>query len=43
VRKRLLDAGDEASDATPAEMARFLDEERKRWGGVIRAAGITAN
>jgi tripartite-type tricarboxylate transporter receptor subunit TctC len=41
VRKRLLDAGDEASEATPAEMAVFLEEETKRWSSVIRAAGIT--
>ena len=42
VRKRLLDAGDEASEATPAEMAAFLKEETERWGGVIRSAGITS-
>lgn len=42
VRKRLLDAGDEASEATPAEMAVFLKEETERWGGVIRSAGITS-
>jgi tripartite-type tricarboxylate transporter receptor subunit TctC len=42
VRDRLLKAGDEPSEATPAEMAAFLKEETQRWGGLIRAAGITA-
>jgi len=42
VRKRLLEAGDEPSEATPAEMATFLKEETERWGGLIRSAGITA-
>lgn len=41
VRKRLLDAGDEASEATPAQMARFLEEEAERWGRLIRSANIT--
>lgn len=41
VRKRLLDAGDESSDASPAEVAAFLKEETRRWGDVIRKAGIT--
>jgi tripartite-type tricarboxylate transporter receptor subunit TctC len=27
---------------TPGEMADFLRDERQRWGGVIRAAGVTA-
>lgn len=28
---------------TPAEMAKFLSEERARWGGVIRATGAKAD
>ncbi len=28
---------------TPAEMARFLSEERARWGGVIRSTGAKAD
>jgi tripartite-type tricarboxylate transporter receptor subunit TctC len=43
VRKRLLDAGDEPSEATPAEAAAFLKEETELWGGLIRKVGITAN
>lgn len=43
VQSRLLDAGDQAYDMTPAQMAAFLREERQRWGDLIRSAGITAN
>jgi tripartite-type tricarboxylate transporter receptor subunit TctC len=42
VQKRLVDAGDEPADMTPAQMAAFLREERQRWAEVIKAAGITA-
>jgi tripartite-type tricarboxylate transporter receptor subunit TctC len=42
VQKRLIEAGDEPADMTPAQMAAFLREERQRWAEVIRTAGITA-
>lgn len=42
VQKRLVDAGDESFDLTPAQMAAFLREESQRWGNLIKAVGITA-
>jgi tripartite-type tricarboxylate transporter receptor subunit TctC len=42
VQKRLVDAGDEPADMTPAEMAAFLREERQRWGTLIKDLGIEA-
>ena len=41
VQKRLIEAGDELADMTPAQMAAFLREERQRWGDVVRTAGVT--
>ncbi len=40
--KRLVDMSATAVGDTPAEMAVFLRDERHRWGGVIRAAGVKA-
>ena len=42
VQSRLVDAGDEAFDVTPAELSAFLREERQRWGVLIKTIGITA-
>ena len=42
VQKRLVDAGDESFDSTPEKAAAFMREERRRWGELIRAVGITA-
>jgi len=42
VQGRLIDAGDESFDSTPARMAAFLREESQRWGNLIKAVGITA-
>ena len=42
VQKRLVDAGDEPADMTPAQMAAFLREERQRWGTLIKDLGIEA-
>ena len=42
VQSRLIDAGDEPLDSTPAQMAAFLREESQRWGTLIKAVGITA-
>ena len=40
--QRLVDMSVTAVGDTPAEMADFLRDERQRWGGVIRAAGVKA-
>jgi len=40
--KRLVDMSATAATGTPEEMTDFLRDERQRWGGVIRAAGVTA-
>ena len=42
VQKRLVDAGDEPADMTPAQMTAFLREERQRWGTLIKDLGIEA-
>jgi tripartite-type tricarboxylate transporter receptor subunit TctC len=42
VQRRLIDAGDESFDTTPAQMAAFLREESQRWGNLIKTMGITA-
>jgi tripartite-type tricarboxylate transporter receptor subunit TctC len=41
VRNRFLEQGAEPIGDTPAEMAAFVAEERKRWGDVIRSAHVT--
>jgi tripartite-type tricarboxylate transporter receptor subunit TctC len=41
VSKRFLEQGAEPIGDTPAEMAKFVAEERARWGGVIRSAHVT--
>jgi tripartite-type tricarboxylate transporter receptor subunit TctC len=40
--KRLVDMSATAVGDTPAQMADFLRDERQRWGGVIREAGVKA-
>jgi tripartite-type tricarboxylate transporter receptor subunit TctC len=40
VQKRLIDAGDQAFELTPAQTAAFMNEERGRWGGLIKSLGI---
>ena len=42
VQKRLVDAGDEPADMTPAQMTAFLREERQRWGTLIKDLGVEA-
>jgi tripartite-type tricarboxylate transporter receptor subunit TctC len=41
VQSRLVDAGDEPIESTPAHMAAFLREESQRWGTLIRNLGLT--
>ncbi len=41
VVKRLSDQGVVAIGSTPAEHAKFLNQERERWGAVIRVTGTT--
>jgi len=43
VHKRMVDAGDTVFESTPAQMAAFLREESRRWGDLIRAAGVKAD
>jgi tripartite-type tricarboxylate transporter receptor subunit TctC len=40
VQQRLLDAGDQAFNLTPAQSAAFLGEERRRWSDLIKTLGI---
>jgi tripartite-type tricarboxylate transporter receptor subunit TctC len=42
VEKRLHDAGDQAFDMTPEQAAAFMQEERGRWGRLVKEVGITA-
>jgi tripartite-type tricarboxylate transporter receptor subunit TctC len=42
VRARLIDQGDQVFDIAPAQIPAFLDEDRKRWGDLIRSVGIKA-
>jgi tripartite-type tricarboxylate transporter receptor subunit TctC len=42
VQGRMLEAGDETFEATPAQMADFLKQETQRWGSLIKSASITA-
>lgn len=42
VRARLIGQGDQIFDITAAQMPAFLDEDRKRWGDLIKAVGIKA-
>lgn len=40
VQKRLADQGDQAFNLTPAQAAAFMQEERKRWGDLIKTLGL---
>jgi tripartite-type tricarboxylate transporter receptor subunit TctC len=42
VQERMVKQGDQVFEATPAQMADFLKQERQLWGDVIKAAGIKA-
>ena len=39
-RERLAGMGVEPMGGTPAEFATFLDAEIKKWGEVVRGAGV---
>jgi tripartite-type tricarboxylate transporter receptor subunit TctC len=43
VVKQLQDLSVEPMGSTPAEMAKFIAQEAKRWGGVIRSTGATVD
>lgn len=43
VVKQLLAVGLEAVGSTPAEMARIMQQDRERWGNVIRITGAKAD
>lgn len=40
VRERLLSAGAEPSETTPSQFAELMKTELKKWGGVVKAAGL---
>lgn len=40
IRERLLSWGSEPVGGTPEDMDRLLEQERRRWGEVVRTAGI---
>jgi len=40
MRKRLIDQRADVAGGTPADFATFMNEERSRWGVVVREAGI---
>jgi tripartite-type tricarboxylate transporter receptor subunit TctC len=40
VRNRMIDLGAEVVPGTPAQLQKMIDDERSRWGEVIRAANI---
>jgi tripartite-type tricarboxylate transporter receptor subunit TctC len=41
VLSRMLEAGDESFEATPAQMSEFLKLETQRWGSLVKSANIT--
>ena len=42
VAKHISDANLESIGSTPTELAKFMTQERERWGKVIRATGAKA-
>jgi len=40
IRQRLIDQGGDVGGGTPADFAAFMNEERSRWGVVVREAGV---
>jgi hypothetical protein len=36
IRKRLIDQGADVAGGTPADFATFMNEDRSRWGVVVR-------
>ena len=40
VKQKLLAQGLEANGGTAAEFGKFIDDETRKWGEVIRAAGL---
>lgn len=42
VQSRMLDAGDETFEGSPAQAAEFIRHETQRWSQLIKSVGITA-
>jgi tripartite-type tricarboxylate transporter receptor subunit TctC len=40
IRKSFMDQGADIAGGTPADFAAFMSEERRRWGVVVKEAGI---
>ena len=43
VKKRLIDAGGDPIPSTPAEYARNIQHEEKKWQAVIKKLGLVVN
>jgi tripartite-type tricarboxylate transporter receptor subunit TctC len=43
VKKRLIDAGGDPIPSTPAEYARNIQREEKKWQAVIKKLGLVVN
>jgi tripartite-type tricarboxylate transporter receptor subunit TctC len=40
IRKNLTEQGADIGGGTPADFAAFMNEERSRWGVVVKEAGL---
>ncbi|MEI6201748.1 MAG: tripartite tricarboxylate transporter substrate-binding protein, partial [Enhydrobacter sp.] len=40
IKAKFADLGVEAIGSTPAELAAFMEDERKKWAEVVKAANI---
>jgi tripartite-type tricarboxylate transporter receptor subunit TctC len=43
IRRRIVEVGAEPATSSPAELGRFMAEEARRWGEIIKAHDIKAN
>lgn len=43
IRRRIVEVGAEPVTSTPAELGRFMAEEARKWGGIIKAHDIKPN
>ena len=42
IKRRFIDLGFEPGGGTPQDLLAFENAERRRWGPLIKSAGITA-
>jgi tripartite-type tricarboxylate transporter receptor subunit TctC len=43
IRRRIVEVGAEPATSTPAELGRFMAEEAKKWGEIVKAHDIKPN